>query len=440
MNYFGMSKYRSSADYTNSGIIPIEPMTAKEVMEKDLEEVYTSSRYAVEEKLDGVRGLLYFRPSNEDISRSHIRVFTRRISVQTNFYGEKSDNIPHIRDLCFPELDGTVLDCEMVVPKSDFKTVSSILNCLPEEAQERQQTLGKVVCRVFDCLYFKGDNIQDMPLLERKKYLDKAVAILVAKGVKFIVPIPYYTGNITMSLPFYTYRKLLKYEGTELFNCLSCFHFVKGKYRGVLTKKAYFDYIVRTGGEGLMVKDTTSIYEQKRTRGFQKIKKKIYRDVVIVGFTSPTFEYTGKFPKDYWQYWAGREGKFLAKPSMSAKKLKEEGNTPVTANFYKDYIGGIMYGVVADETFYKHLKESGKRFNLIKCNGITYVLVGECEGIDDDLRARISASPDYYLSTVIEVEGNEMFYDTGKIRHPRYFRERPDKICTDCVWADHVNA
>ena len=80
MNYFGMSKYKSSADYTNSGIIPIEPMTAKEVMEKDLEEVYTSPRYAVEEKLDGVRGLLYFRPSNEDISRSHIRVFTRPVS------------------------------------------------------------------------------------------------------------------------------------------------------------------------------------------------------------------------------------------------------------------------------------------------------------------------------------------------------------------------
>ena len=46
-----------------------------------------------------------------------------------------------------------------------------------------------------------------------------------------------------------------------------------GMYSALMSKKAFFDYIVRTGGEGIMVKDIHSIYEQKRTRAYQKIKK-----------------------------------------------------------------------------------------------------------------------------------------------------------------------
>ena len=30
--------------------------------------------------------------------------------------------------------------------------------------------------------------------------------------------------------------------------------------------------------------------------------------------------------------------------------------------------------------------------------------------------------------------------DTGKMRHPRFFRMRPDKSPLECTWKDHISA
>ncbi len=59
---------------------------------------------------------------------------------------------------------------EMTIPHQGFKEVSSILNCLPTEAVTRQESAGKVVCNVFDCIYYKGEDISRKTLSERKVY------------------------------------------------------------------------------------------------------------------------------------------------------------------------------------------------------------------------------------------------------------------------------
>ena len=138
--------YETPQDYINEGIIPIEPMSAKEEgREHLLEEMFCSSRYIAEDKLDGVRATLH-------IFEDHIRVFSRRISKKTGWYTENTDLLPHIRDIAIPELAGTILDAELVMPSGEFKDIASTMNCNWEKAVARQEQLGKVEAKVFDII------------------------------------------------------------------------------------------------------------------------------------------------------------------------------------------------------------------------------------------------------------------------------------------------
>lgn len=404
--------FSCAADYEDSGIIPIEPMTAKEVMDSDMKKVMTSDEYIVEEKIDGERGILQF--TNFE-GRDCARVFSRRVSKKTGFYNEKSDSLPQIRNISIPSLFGTIIDGEMRVPKKSFKVTSSILNCLPEEAIERQRSEGEVVFHAFDCIYYKGRCIADLPLYKRKEYLAKVMRELQKNGVKSIVSIPY---------------------GTKI-------EFHNGKRLSApLDKMEYFKLIVSEGGEGVMVKNINAPYEFKRTRAFQKIKRRVYRDVVIVGYSMPTKEYDGKFPKDNWEYWINPEGKKTTNThKRKASEMLRSGFIPITKNWFLDYVGGVIYGVVVTDSEYEKMREvkGAKAFNFVELDGIRYVIVGTCEGIDDVTRARFSKARGKYLGKVFEVEGNEIFNDTGKIRHPRFYRFRPDKEASSCTWKEHIN-
>lgn len=445
------SGYTCPADYEEAGLIPIEPMTAKEIMDKDREEVMTSPKFIFEQKLDGIRGLIYFMPETDSLP-SHCRVFSRRVSKKTNYYSEKSDSIPHVRDICIPELEGTILDCEMTIPHQGFKEVSSILNCLPTEAVTRQESTGKVVCNVFDCIYYKGEDISRKTLSERKVYLMAVMRVLKKNGVTCIKEVPYSNSIMTISMSAVKYFKLLtNVKGKPNFSKLEFALEMKTNYCDArfvtsMGKEAYFEYIVACGGEGIMLKDIDSIYEQKRTRAYQKVKKRVYRDVVITGYTEPTREYNGKLPKDYWEFWESADGnKVSVSKTQSAKGMIAQGYTPVTKNYFYDLIGGIEFGVVEDPYFSVSKEKTSKKFVKRNTKGEIdksippLIVVGECEGIDDEMRLEISKNREEYLLKVFEVEGNEIFEDTGKIRHPRFYRWREDKEPIQCLWKDHMN-
>jgi DNA ligase 4 len=157
-------------DYEAEGIIPIEPMAAKEPLNEDeLHNMLNSEFFYAEEKLDGVRATLHIR-------KEGLRLFSRRISKKTDWYAENSDNLPHIRDLEYdPRLEGTILDGELRIEGGDFKDISSVMNCLPQEAIKRQETLGKVVFHAFDIIYYRGIYLAKMPLYKRKELLSNVV-------------------------------------------------------------------------------------------------------------------------------------------------------------------------------------------------------------------------------------------------------------------------
>lgn len=445
------SGYTCPADYEEAGLIPIEPMTAKEIMDKDREEVMTSPKFIFEQKLDGIRGLIYFMPETDSLP-SHCRVFSRRVSKKTKYYSEKSDSIPHVRDICIPELEGTVLDCEMTIPHQGFKEVSSILNCLPTEAISRQIIVGKVVCNVFDCIYYKGEDISHKTLSERKVYLMEVMRVLKENGITCIREVPYSDSTMTVSMSAVKYLKLLtNVKGKPNFSKLEFAlemqtNYCDARFITPMEKEVYFEYIVACGGEGIMLKDIDSIYEQKRTRAYQKVKKRVYRDVVITGYTEPTREYNGKLPKDYWEFWESADGnKVSVSKTQSAKGMIAQGYTPVTKNYFYDLIGGIEFGVVEDKYFPVSKARTSKKFvkrnvkREIDKSIPPLIVVGECEGIDDEMRLEISKNREEYLMKVFEVEGNEIFEDTGKIRHPRFYRWREDKEPIQCLWKDHMN-
>ena len=84
-----------------------------------------------------------------------------------------------------------------------------------------------------------------------------------------------------------------------------------------------------------------------------------------------------------------------------------------------------------------------KKFNIeemiIERNKVPVLEVGECSGFDEETREMFSNNPESWIGKVIEIKANEIFKDTGKLRHPRYLRLREDKSPLECTYKDHVS-
>lgn len=389
----------------------------------------------------------------------YARCFSRRVSVKTDWFVENSDSVPQLRDLNFPELAGTVIDGEMFIPGRPFSDVSSTLNCSWEKAVKRQEEIGYIVFHAFDILYYKGIRVEMMPLWRRKQLLQRVVETVNSPYIKMV---DYYQCNSKIHVHV---EEDLKESLPRLSHKFP--NLVKELSKSCdLSPKAYYEYIVATGGEGVILKPITGKYYHKRGREYQKIKKFLTREVLIMGFTEPTKEYKGKFPKDRWEYWLTPEGHKLSRSravDSSAKVLKELGYTPVSKFWYEDLIGNIRYGVIITEDEIKKLPKN-KKFVIesmfIEDCPVKVIEVGECAGFDEEQRKQFSCNAiDYdgcpiqcnyedidrhdleylnWVGTVIEVKANELFKDTGKMRHPRFLRIREDKNALECTWRNHI--
>ena len=391
----------------------IENMCAKEPLnEEQLQEMLTSTDYLAEEKYDGVRADLHFGDK--------IRCFSRRISKKTGWYAENTDNVPHIRDLNYPEeLKGTVLDGEFRVLSGDFKDISSLMNCNFDEAILRQKENGlKATFIAFDILYYKGISVMKMPLHRRKDLLADVIRRLPSEcdiiqssftDDKMHI---YITKDVIQGVSA-SYPTLLK-EMSEL----------KPKpnetpFWMLASKQAWYEYILVKGGEGLMLKHKDGKYHMKRCREYTKYKKFLTRDVVISGFIEPTRVYEGKAPET-WEYW--------------------EGDTPVTKYYAKGWIGTVKYSVLITQEELEELKKKNpkEKYDCYYFEGNLYLEIGDCGGMDEQMREYMSNNKPYLIGKVIEVGCNEVIKKTGKLRHPRFLRIRDDKVNTMCTFKDHL--
>lgn len=149
----------SGYDWTNKkGYNAIDEMLKNEVV-------------VAQRKYDGERILMHF---NHD----EFYMTSRRKSKKNNdCYTEVQDNFPFYKKEI--GLDYTVLDGELFadIPdgnegfKNDWSTIVGIIHSLKDRALELQKNPDvHVKYAVFDCLFYNGKDIRDLPYFERVKY------------------------------------------------------------------------------------------------------------------------------------------------------------------------------------------------------------------------------------------------------------------------------
>ena len=384
---------------------------------------------------------------------SCVRAFSRRMSTKSNWYSENTDSMPHLRDIDIPELAGTILDGEMKLDNRPFGEVSGLLNCTWDEAQKRQSEMNQwTTYHVFDIVRYKGIDITSLPLKARRVFLRNVIAILRKYGYTDIVPIPYYPceGNcIPVIMTVENCNKVIEHKELypNLYARLDIPILEKVKrFNNVslnLNPRQYYEYIVSSGGEGVMIKSIDGRYYGKRGREYQKIKSFLSRELVILGFEAPTKEYTGKFPNDSWDYWETKNnGKIITNGSQySALSLVSKGYVPVTRYYAQSLVGNLILGVCVDpktkEKLLKNKKFSSGDF--VNCYKQDFLIVCICGGFNDTQREDFTKYYEDYICKVVEVKANGIFTDTGKLRHPRFLRVRDDKDYKDCTFEDHIS-
>jgi ATP-dependent DNA ligase len=299
----------------------IEVMTAGVLDEKALKRVWDSERWVAEEKVDGARYVLHLGSTN--------RLFSRRKSSVDGKRIERTNNVPHLRDLKH-DLDGTILDGEIVTGENcKSNDVTRIMGSHPDMAVLAQDKNGWVFYKPFDIIQYKGKSVENEPYKKRRKLLWKVIGELNSDYITVVSA-------------------------------------------AMTDKKAFFDSIIKAGGEGVILKDLDGLYvEGQRSKAWIKVKRENNWNVVCMGFT---------------------KGK----------------------NAMADTFGAMKFGMYID----------GKLTE-----------VGQCSGMTLGMRREIHANREKYLGRVFEVKGQEIT-DGGRIRHPRFKAWRLDVRAEDCQLED----
>lgn len=201
---------------------------------------FDSSRHFFEFKWDGIRALLFVSPN-------YFRLQNRKLQDISYKYPELFSLKERIKE-------EAILDGEIVViaeGKADFKKVQEREQQEREDRIEVYRKIMPVTYVAFDLLYFKGKNLFETPLFERRKLLQ---------------------SNFTET-PHFIFSRGIKKEG-----------------------KKFYAKALKLGFEGIMAKEINSPYlPGKRSSYWLKIKKEQTLDLIICGFTPGKGEREGLF-------------------------------------------------------------------------------------------------------------------------------------------------
>jgi ATP-dependent DNA ligase len=196
--------------------------------------VWDDPHTIVERKLDGHRFKLH-------ICHGINRLDSRRPSVNGGLYVEKTDNAPAIRDFPLPDLDGTVLDGELVAGEDS----NSVAHALGSHASDAERSALHYV--VFDILFFRGRDVRDRSDAVRRALLEKCFSSTSLAHAPMIRLMPR-PASMTPD-----------------------------------EKKRVLIEALAAGEEGVMIKDTTRPYG----KGWTKVKREARYDVVVMGYAPP---------------------------------------------------------------------------------------------------------------------------------------------------------
>lgn len=254
-------------DGSDKAIAQIEPQLAADA--KDLQDFssdqpwrslammkafWTNDDWIAEEKLDGVRLKMHFTSEG-------VRVDSRRRDKKTRRFSEKSQNFGHLLKLDVPELHGTVLDSEGMIPaesgtlpsgvkfRGSLAVSTAATNASPSVSRQIQHQFGNMRFWTFDILRYKGEDVSGKPYSERRKLLEKVLAQL---------------HELNPDTADYVHVTT-QATGEE--------------------KLSFFEGIIDSGGEGVIFKQLSAPYKEgKRDKAWQKLKKFTEIDAVVKGF------------------------------------------------------------------------------------------------------------------------------------------------------------
>ncbi len=225
----------------------IEPMLLKEWSDlSDPSELERSDGWLVQEKLDGVRALMHIVPSG-------VRITGRSVSTVDYRLSEFQKNLRQF-SVGFDDLEGTVLDGELVCPvtcldtgstitTSSLQATTAILATSEEQAHALQDSHDAYIrFHAFDVLRYKGSDITSLPLDQRLDILATAIDKV--------------TNPFLQQLPFTTKNKI-----------------------------AFHEEVVANGGEGTVWKKLSEPYEAgKRVLHWVKRKRSLAVRAFVSGF------------------------------------------------------------------------------------------------------------------------------------------------------------
>jgi ATP-dependent DNA ligase len=200
-----------------------------------------SPDYVVQVKLDGMRAIVH-------ITSDGLRIFSRSAGVaDPSKPFEKTSSLPHIASLKYPELVGTVLDCEILVPGKDSAELSGMVN-----RKDQTNDSNAVKIFVFDCLIINGKKITDKSFQARFGYLLSISYKLQCEHISI--------------LPFAS---------------------------SPLQKRKLYETVIASGGEGIMLKrlDAKYVEGERPSNNWYKAKKSATYDCVVMGFSTGKGKY-----------------------------------------------------------------------------------------------------------------------------------------------------
>lgn len=330
--------------------------------------MYAKDGWIAEEKLDGDRRIAQFCPDK-------VRFTGRRISEVNGLLVEKTDCLPHLSP-AVSELEGTVLDGEMTVPWQGGRSrdVTSIIGSKPELAIAKQKDRGWLRYVVFDCLFYKGQDLRQQPLSVRREVLAR---VLKEWNNEHVVMVP------------------------------SALH----------DREQFLMGIWESRGEGVILKDLGSKYGNEKA--WVKVKREFTEDVVVIGYDAPE-EMTEKIET-------------VVEDGMKKRKVLEVSRSRLAE---AGWIGAIRFGqflkVPTDYVIDTKVGDMEVPVVWLKDGKLILRYCGSCSGMDDAMRKEFSENKEKYIGTVVEILANER-EPSGKFRHPRMVGLRPDKNAQDCI-------
>ena len=242
----------------------IRPMLAEDFRDlpwNERDAIWSSPDWIAEPKLNGVRLLGFLGvPGN--------RFTTRVKSKRSGLFQERTDNLPHLRDLPLGFLADTVLDGELVLERPKLHTghalavgslacTMAVVNCSPEHAVGLQRSSGAwAAYYVFDLIRDRGHDVGGCPFWERRSRLAHLFREMSARGIS------------AESL------KLVPQVSDD--------------------KRSFYASILESGGEGVMLKRLSGPYKQSgRSRDVLKVKKALTVDAFVSGFTEGRNGFSG---------------------------------------------------------------------------------------------------------------------------------------------------